>query len=965
MNGNGLVKLIDGQAIPSPDGNQTNCSFIHIDFSEVECVNFSENPEGNEYNRQKLKTIMNGKNYLLWIRPIGGKNGVGGLKYRDKNNEEKSLLNNDEIASYDGVACGIGTPYGTIIPQIIVPSNAYKGTENGIVIIDENGNKNERHKSQYEGGYNWIPRKFSEQQAVQKGYSSEDAKKIVNDIRTYGLKNTECKYIYNYDSAKGKLDDPVYNRRMYDCNTSESEAGSGACAICYSFTDSKPIGIGSTKEEKEQAPSIGISLAGLMSDFGNENGENQQSMIPYTVNNETAIVAGISTNGTVIAAVGSETEKGAFLQPANDCMPPHCQKIDDKYILNPLFFYPIYQGMIVTNSILKNALTGGNDVFIKYNNEIQNPIYIANVNGVSKSNEIKKSITKDGHELMRWFPTLFQESDNVTGIKVNVKPLNNVKFGDNVSIMFNKSVGRFAYCPIFFHRKLCFTMYFKGNYISNGETEGEYYFYPLACADIGEGDDNNWKGIGNDGATCISTYRHVVDDDNVQESIYAVDFEFTSSTPQRYPIEIFGVVIAYKRKAFQFQNENGNGDFQFNQSIIPQFTGALAEQEKFHKNFFGVIDNCSLSASLNGVTGSISLDGYPLSQGIKEFRQKQSIGELDIAVQQGDFESPLFSGYGMEISTTDNDGSNAIGVNLYGINKKMEDMKVICCPFWDGDRLEMICAYFEAYLGLKIKMIDHTVHSYAEAKSVSDELYTNVGTWSANASITNSNNTDMSTTFRVPRSSEWTKPAVDFKTGTTCYDALKKLGEFTGCHCVPQLDGTIVFYELNRTGIPYYVNNQDNVEYFDVYDIMSINMNPFIENKYNNIATFGMLHKKGVGGKIIAQNNIEFGAFYTKTNDPYTSEDNLQFPWSKPLVGVEPAMLTKSELSIIHRNRVKFASKDFYKGTVQVVGNTRVNHMYQKINICGTEYYVISINHSINLSNKVWTTEYGIQQVIK
>ena len=154
MNGNGLVKLIDGQAIPSPDGNQTNCSFVHIDFSEVECVNFSENPEGNEYNRQKLKTIMNGKNYLLWIRPIGGKNGVGGLKYRDKNNEEKSLLNNDEIASYDGVACGIGTPYGTIIPQIIVPSNAYKGTENGIVITDENSNKNERHKSQYDGGYN-------------------------------------------------------------------------------------------------------------------------------------------------------------------------------------------------------------------------------------------------------------------------------------------------------------------------------------------------------------------------------------------------------------------------------------------------------------------------------------------------------------------------------------------------------------------------------------------------------------------------------------------------------------------------------------------------------------------------------------------------------------------------------------------------------------------------------------------
>jgi len=961
MKGNGLVKLVPGNQIPLPEGNQTNCTFVHIDFSQVECMNFSENPEGSERSIRELKTIMRGKNCLLWIRPIGGKNGVGGLKYRDSEGNERSLLNASEISSYDGVACGIGTPYGTIIPQIIVPSKEYAGTENGMVMETPNG-IDERYKSQYPGGYNWIPRKFTEEQATQKGYSGEDANKIINDIHTYGRKNEEYKYIYNYDSAKGKLDTPIYNRRIYDCNTRNSEAGPGACAICYSFTDSHPIGMGDTKEEKEQAPSLGISLAGLRSNAGQEDDESISNS-SYTVQNESAIVASVATNGTVIAAVGSETEKGAFLQPSNDCMPPHCQKENDKYLLTPLFFYSTYQGIIVTNSILKDALEGGNSVFIKYNKEIQNPIYIASIRGADKNDEIKRSIKKEGHELMRWFPTLFQESNDVDDLRIKVKPLNNIKFGDMVSVAFMKSLGRFSYCPIFFHRKLCFTMYFKGNYLSHGETGGRYYFYPLASADIGAGSEDNWRGIGSNGAPCISHYRHVVDDDSIQESIYAVDFEFTSSTPQRYPVEVFGVVIAYKRDSFQFQNENGNGTFQFDKRIISQFSGAREEQDEFSKAYFGLIDNCSINASLNGITGTLNLDGYPLTQGIRHFMQSQSIGELDLAVKQGDAFSPLFSGYGMEISTADNESSYGIGVNLYGINKKMEDMKVICCPFWDGDRLEMICAYFEAYLGLKIKMIDHTVTNYANAKVVGKNLHTNVGTWDANPNVVSSNNTEMSSTFRVPRSSEWTRPAVDFKTGTTCYDALKKLGEFTGCYCVPQLDGTIVFYELNSFGIPYYVNNQQNVEHFDVYDIMSINMNPFIENKYNNVATFGMLQKKGVNGKIIMQNNIEFGAFYTKTNDQYNTATSLQFPWSKPLVGVEPAMLTKSELAIIHRNRVRFASADFYKGTVQVVGNTRVNHMYQKINICGTEYFVISIVHNINLSSKVWTTEYGIQRV--
>ena len=44
-----------------------------------------------------------------------------------------------------------------------------------------------------------------------------------------------------------------------------------------------------------------------------------------------------------------------------------------------------------------------------------------------------------------------------------------------------------------------------------------------------------------------------------------------------------------------------------------------------------------------------------------------------------------------------------------------------------------------------------------------------------------------------------------------------------------------------------------------------------------------------------------------------------------------------------------------------VRGNTRVNHMYQRIRACGQEYFVISIEHNLDLSSKVWTTSYQLQ----
>jgi hypothetical protein len=42
-------------------------------------------------------------------------------------------------------------------------------------------------------------------------------------------------------------------------------------------------------------------------------------------------------------------------------------------------------------------------------------------------------------------------------------------------------------------------------------------------------------------------------------------------------------------------------------------------------------------------------------------------------------------------------------------------MKLVCAPFWDGDRLEAICAYFKHYLKVNLKMVNYECNDIKNA----------------------------------------------------------------------------------------------------------------------------------------------------------------------------------------------------------------------------------------------------------
>ena len=112
--------------------------------------------------------------------------------------------------------------------------------------------------------------------------------------------------------------------------------------------------------------------------------------------------------------------------------------------------------------------------------------------------------------------------------------------------------------------------------------------------------------------------------------------------------------------------------------------------------------------------------------------------------------------------------------------------------------------------------------------------------WMANP-LTATSNDIPNSDFRVPRSFDWKKPAINFVNGTPCLQALNNLAEKTSCVFCVGLDGCGYFYELNNYGYPYYVDNQTNVVEFQYKDIISISVSPNMSNKYNGITTIGFL----------------------------------------------------------------------------------------------------------------------------
>lgn len=971
------VKLESGDAIPIPSSDSETLNFDMLSFGDIEMVCLKKSAS---VSNKKIKTMMKGKTHLIVVDTIESTGGIDG-----------DIVDAAEKSQLEQKPCAVLSPFKSIMPQVISPLGNVDICDNGI----GNGLEGCLSKGVNSGGkFTWEP----DIDTFIKKYGVDSD--VANDMKNWGVREAQARnagYITMGGVKNKKMDSTITRNRIYELSTGSGRyGGGGSCVFGYQFLGGEESGEG-TGKETALAPHLLLSLS--------EKHDTTKEM-KISVNPKQGI----------FARVGDDIGQGSLGKPQSTMMPPNCKNYEGSW--NCMFIYPLYAGFVISSTSTRQlSQENDNSIVISYD-DVKPPFNNVGFVGVTPSMEVSNYFNKHQEEAIEWFPALLTETENQKRNNVGIAVKRNderIEMSDRPQLEWEKSFGKFFYCPLYFQRHIKFTLYFigepdpkvttgdeeqgsegqgdiqSGNNDDSGiEKKVDYWFYPVITTDMTKDKQGeSWSTgvrygtiVGQQGTTSggnnlyygeMVTASSVCRYSETNETIYKAVFEFktNSNKSPRYPLEIHGAVCVTHKDGPSITIKNDNGNFKQSYTTKTEYQAFVdsgndggsnisAPQpegpEGTNYDFLKYATDLSVNASLSGVTGNLDLDEYAIEGLLEQPIFEQSMGELCLKVKDTDGETGdnIFTGYGMEIKKTDSESSHTVGINLLGVQKKLEDMKLIAAPFWDGDRLETIAFYFQEYCNVQLKMVDYTVENIDDAKLPTIK-YGPTGTWTSNSSSVVVDTITSHPDFRVPRSANYRKPAVDFKTGTRCIDALNQLAEMTSCVFVVQPDGIGYFFELNEMGIPYYVENQTNVIKFQASDVISINVSPYIENKYNTFATMGFLQKINKKNGNLEMQSVNPQLIYT----PYKALKN-NFPWARVNVYVENGYMTLSELTEVHSNNVKFGVSEIYQGTVQVKGNNKVTHIYQRINVCGVDFFVSSIDHRVDLSTKTWTSNYGL-----
>lgn len=922
-------KLVSGSPINYSSATLKSYRYQYIDFAKTEIIvteGLKVNSDGSigDVHKQDIRNIMLGKTAIIRMHQMSEM--ITSEEEEDKDENESPFdsgfdFNNDK---YMNLPCGIQTSQGSIITLPLIPDKV-SDVENGINVGSEGRGK-------------WIWNVVSA--------------KAPTTARVYGYK-TPQHYITNVNcrvqgaQADDFSDVPAIQERKY-----QLPGINGSFIFCYDIGESSPKQTGRTAIEQKTEPQLFVEVG--MS--GSSNNSNLKIRIP--------------PSGQITAILKGGSASGGMSVPQTDFLPPQCDKTAG-YPTRPLFVYPTYGGVVITNSVNKNMTDGGNEIFVK-SNKNASPLQGLQFDNTVVDDDIQNFINDEKGEqgsIFKWIPAVHQESQTKDSLRVKVNGQKCV-FQGNITITWTKCLGNFAFCPLYFYNKLYFDLFFKGGFKESGSGNATYTYnvFPV-CATNGK------KSTDNNGAKPLQV-THFYNDNKLKQAIYHAAVEYEGDSESRYPIEMFGAVVALTIEGNTFDIANGNGIFSFNNNVID--TNIVSGNATTTPSWFELITNCQITCGLQGPTGSLTIDAYPLTDSMNQKQFSYNVGEIDLNIQVGTGPAQmLFKGIGLQMSKSLSDNNYQYTINLVGMQQKIDDMKLVCAPFWDGDKLQAICLYFQNYLNVPLNMVSYEVSPSDSETVVVDKVIPNAlpvdgnaettGTWLSNTQ-TLIDTGYKSIYFRVPRSTEWESPAIDFPTGTSCLQALKTLANKTSCYFTVGLDGHCYFYELNLNGIPYYCQDSKGTFIttgvkFELNQLISFSLQPSLENKVNAVATFGFLQKRFSNGKVNTSNikgSTMPGSYYTKLTT--AQQGSITIPWTKAMVYVQQGFLTKTELLASHVNRLKFGIASIFQGSVTVLGNTKINHIYQTITIGETQFFVINIQHQIDVSSKTWTTTYGIQR---
>ena len=820
------------------------------------------------------------------------------------------VLSPQEIIAKKDIPCGFVSSNGSVIPQIILPSLTSGMVDNGVGL--EIGTDVTQYSLVEDWGYDWEAKQMTFDSSSSSETASTEAVAETKLLRPYGQRvavQKDCGYVTMCSACPNSYLDKNGNIKSREYSmTFDNIQDRGSFAIMLDIVAvSQTVGTG-------DVPFVVIDVNGGKGDL------------------DTKVT--ISQTSDTITTIGTNVVNGALQYSDNSNNVP--QRSGTNNLMNPktVFIYPLLNGLVVSGNLSGSAKDTSGSLQCKFSD---NSFDIFSVCSPTIAD----------------FPN--EHSENSIN-KFTVTENSNTKFSysDTIKLYWNKCYGSFCYVPIFFMPKMVFTVYFKG--VVN-EGTGKQDSINLSYYGILLSSQNGSQYVIPDKIDAV-----VVNTDSVTlETIYKITIEVTlpdGAEVQSTCCELFGFVKVLKKsgKLSNILNQDGS----FYTSPYPIVTNFLTQTGRYPATgaslplpanvptWMEFITLLRVTHSLEGTSGDLTLDKYAML-GLNE-APLQSIGALTLLVKNGNYKNStinslysgadgqVFTGYAMEVQNTMSESQASIGIKLVGIEKKLEDMKLVNCPYWDGDRLfgtgegdlKSILNFFISYSGCRLKF---------------NQVFTK---------------TSLSE-IRVPRSFDYQKPAVDFPIGTSVLSALKSLAEKTNHIFVIQPDGCGYFYEMDSYGRPYWATNSSNIikKAYKATDIISITLNPYLENKYNTFITMGYLIKKdglmntpldvGVSPNML-MNQIG-GA--NDTSGLHIVGAN--YPWSRILSNTVPGNITLEQLQKQHLIQMTFGIADVFQGSVSVPGDAGF-YLYDRISIEGVVYYITELSHDFNFQSKEWTT---------
>jgi hypothetical protein len=464
-------------------------------------------------------------------------------------------------------------------------------------------------------------------------------------------------------------------------------------------------------------------------------------------------------------------------------------------------------------------------------------------------------------------------------------------FGTTMKLSANNVRFELAYLPCFFSKVMQFDEWFLASDNITGIVNYTYKVYPI------------WTANGTAASLAsLSPTKSSYSGSATDTSYWYINWKMSMSRHDRYAGEIFGSVFEIEESR-AFPIKNGNGSFSLT------WTGG-APGDPNPSSWEDYIQSISVNVSLDGSSGSISVDKYGIAG--QEAKAIQSIGAItiDLTGGNGTVAGSIFKGLGMGVSEQTGSDGSTWEIPLIGLENKMEDIALINVPFFDGETVSTAVNFLSRYAGL--------IPDFSNAPSAA--------------------------THRLSVSQDVNVARFDWKTGTSVRSALDDVMKDVNYTYVVML-GKIYVYELDDKGIPTVLGIDHKPSYPNT-KIISENQQPEFGDLRNDIVIIGLERvPEGAGTDL---SNVPLWPRYERRVSTTTPD----IPWAKSLMEALPGALTDSQLSTIADRYAKMTKNFLIMGRTTIAGNANIKP-YDKWG----SLIIYSVSHSIDFNSKSWTTD--------